>query len=140
MRNILAKTAALASLMLLGPVACGSSTPEQTQPAAEQQQSLKATGTGCSADSECSSGLCWTEADSYPTYNPYWIRADSCTEECSGPGDTYCRELAEEYNAPYPENARCIGARGVYDNNPYDHFVYLCDMVAVGLGKVHWVE
>ena len=75
-----------------------------------------------------------------PTYNPAWINADSCTEECGGPTDTYCKQLAAEFNAPYPNQARCIPARGVYDNNPYDHSVYVCDLLPAGLGKVHWVE
>ncbi|NMO17113.1 hypothetical protein HPC49_11285 [Pyxidicoccus fallax] len=137
MRNLLAVS--LVSFSLL-TVACGSATPEQTPAPAEQKQGLNAVGTGCNADSECASGLCWVEADSYPYYNPYWIRADSCTEECGGLQDTYCQQLAAEYNAPYPEQARCIPARGVYDNNPDDHSVFICDLIPAGLGKVHWVE
>ncbi len=139
MRNLLA-TVSFVSFSLL-TVACGSATPEQAPAPAEQKQGLNATGAGCDADSECASGLCWKEADSYGYYNPYWIRADSCTEECGGLDDNAsCQQLAAEYNAPYPEQARCIPARGVYDNNPDDHIVYVCDLIPAGLGVVHWVE
>jgi hypothetical protein len=141
MRNFLAVSVSLFSLTLLGPVACGGTTPEQTQEIAEQKQGLNATGTGCSADSECASGLCWTESDSYPLYNPYWIRADSCTEECGGETDhASCQALAAGLNAPYPNSARCIPARGVYDDYPYDNIFYVCDLIPAGLGQVHWVE
>lgn len=142
MRNLLAVTASLFSLTFLGcNAAPAEPTPEPTPEAAEQTQSLTATGKGCSADTQCASGLCWVEADSYPLYNPAWIRADSCTEECGGPTDhESCRILAADLNAPSPNSARCIAARGVYDNYPYDDIFYVCDLVAAGLGKVHWVE
>ncbi|MCP3137634.1 hypothetical protein [Pyxidicoccus xibeiensis] len=143
MRNILAVSVSLLSLTL-GSVACGVSAPEQSPQAPEvqeQSQGLNATGTGCSADSQCSSGLCWREADSYPLYNPYWIRADSCTEECGDPSNhAYCQQLAADLNAPYPNSARCIPARGVYDNYPYDDIFYVCDLIPAGLGKVHWAN
>ncbi|WP_257456540.1 hypothetical protein [Archangium lipolyticum] len=141
MRNILAASVSLLSLSLLGSVACGGTVSEQAQVLSEQKQGLNAVGTGCSSDAQCSTGLCWTVEDSYPLYNPAWISADSCTEECGGPGDNaYCQQLAAEFNAPNPGAARCITARGVYDNNPYDHMVYVCDLIPAGLGKVHWVE
>ncbi|MBZ4407446.1 hypothetical protein VZQ01_14820 [Myxococcus faecalis] len=143
MRNFLAVTASILSLSLFG---CSNAAPEQapaepTPETTEQTQGLTATGGGCQYDSECASGLCWLEADSYPLYNPYWIRADSCTEECSGPTDHQsCRDLAASLNAPSPSTARCIPARGVYDDYPYDDIFYVCDMVAAGLGNVAWVE
>ncbi|MCY1035351.1 hypothetical protein OV207_28150 [Corallococcus sp. BB11-1] len=137
MRNLIAVSLSLFSLTMVG---CGTPAPEPTPAPAQQEQGLNAVGQGCSSDSACTTGLCWTESDSYPEYNPYWIRADQCTEECGGPGDTYCQQLAAEFNAPYPTQARCIPARGVYDNNPYDHSVYVCDLIPAGLGKIHWVE
>ncbi|WNG20214.1 hypothetical protein [Cystobacter fuscus] len=141
MRNILVASVSLFSFALLGPVACGGTVAEQPQVLSEQKQGLNAVGTGCSSDAQCSTGLCWTEADSYPLYNSQWIRADSCTEECGGPGDNaYCQQLAAEFNAPHPESARCIAARGVYDNYPYDDVFYVCDLIPAGLGKVHWVD
>ncbi len=138
MRNLLAVSV---SLLSLGLVACGSTAPEQTPKLGARTQGLNATATGCNADSDCASGLCWHEMDSYPTYNPYWISADQCTEECAGPTDhASCQQLAQELNAPYPGSARCIEARGVYDNNPYDHSVYVCDFIPAGLGNINWVE
>lgn len=141
MRNILVVSVSLFSLSLLGPMACGGTVAEPAQVLSEQNQALNAVGTGCSSDAQCSTGLCWTVADSYPLYNPAWISADSCTEECGGPGDNaYCQQLAAEFNAPRPESARCIAARGVYDNYPYDDIFYVCDLLPAGLGEVHWVE
>ena len=141
MRNFLAVSVSVLSLSLLGPVACGGTASEQAPELKEQTQSLNATGTGCNADSDCASGLCWFERDSYPTYNPSWISADQCTEECGGPTDhASCQLLAADLNAPYPEKARCIAARGVYDDNPYDHSVYVCDFIPAGLGNINWVE
>ncbi|MCP3165107.1 hypothetical protein [Myxococcus qinghaiensis] len=142
MRNLLAVTASLFSLTFLGcNAAPAEPTPEPTPETSEQTQSLTATGQSCQFDTECASGLCWVEADSYPLYNPQWIHADSCTEECGGPTDhESCRLLALDLNAPYPNNARCIPARGVYDNYPYDDIFYVCDMLRVGLGRVHWSE
>ncbi|MET0405238.1 MAG: hypothetical protein ABW123_22680 [Cystobacter sp.] len=141
MRNLLATSVSLFSLCVLGTVGCGGGVSAQAPALAEQTQSLSAVGSGCSSDAQCSSGLCWDVADSYPVYNPAWISADSCTEECAGPGDNAsCKQLAAQYNAPYPQNARCIAARGVYDNYPYDDTFYVCDLLPAGLGKVHWVE
>ncbi|WP_338864734.1 hypothetical protein [Myxococcus stipitatus] len=140
MKNFLAVMVSVVSLSLFG---CSNAAPEKAQEpeTAEQTQGLQATGAGCELDSECASGLCWLEADSYPLYNPYWIRADSCTEECGGPTDhESCRRLAASLNAPSPSTARCIPARGVYDDYPYDDIFYVCDMVAAGLGHVAWVE
>lgn len=143
MRNFLAVAASIISLSLLG---CSNAAPEQapvepTPETTEQTQGLKATGKGCSADSQCASGLCWVEADSYPLYNPAWIHADTCTEECGGLTDHQnCRILAADLNAPNPNGARCIEARGVYDDYPYDDIFYVCDLVAAGLGTVHWSE
>ncbi|WP_223763290.1 hypothetical protein NR800_21950 [Corallococcus interemptor] len=140
MRKRFAVPVTLFSLALL---ACGGSPAGEPQPSTptQQEQGLNAVGEGCSADTDCATGLCWTEADSYPLYNPYWIRADQCTEECGGPSDNaYCQQLAADYNAPNPSQARCIPARGVYDNYPYDDIVYVCDLIPAGLGKVHWAE
>ncbi|WP_223637886.1 hypothetical protein [Corallococcus sp. EGB] len=130
------------SLFSFAMLACGGAVaPEQQPPApTQQEQGLNAVGQGCSADTQCATGLCWTEADSYPLYNPRWISADQCTEECGGPADTYCQQLAAEFNAPNPSQARCIPARGVYDDYPYDDIFYVCDLIPAGLGKVHWVQ
>jgi len=142
MRNILAVCAAVVSLSLVG---CGGKAPETTtEPTpetAEQSQGLKANGTGCSADTECASGLCWDVTNSYGVYDPSTISADSCTEECAGPTDhASCRAMAADLGAPYPNSARCIPADSVYDNDPYQHHVYICDLLPAGLGAVHWVE
>ncbi|RKG60067.1 hypothetical protein D7V80_36545 [Corallococcus sp. CA054B] len=140
MRKLFAVPVTLFSFAML---ACGTSpAPEQQTPApTQQEQGLNAVGQGCSADTQCATGLCWTEADSYPLYNSQWIRADQCTEECGGPSDNaYCQQLAAEFNAPYPNQARCIPARGVYDNYPYDDIFYVCDLIPAGLGKVHWAD
>lgn len=139
MRNLLVVSVSLLSLSL---VACsGGTAPEQSPEATEQQQGLNQTGDGCSDDSECPSGPCWHEADSYPIYNPYWIRASQCTEECGAEdNDAYCQQLAADLGAPYAAQARCIPARGVYDDYPYDDIFYVCDLIPAGLGNVAWVE
>lgn len=142
MRNLIAVPVTLLSLATLGLAACaGGSAPEQTPAPAQQEQQLNSVGQGCDSDASCTSGLCWTVWDSYPQYNPYWINADQCTEECGGPDDhATCQQLAADYNAPYPSSARCIPSRGVYDNYPYDDTIYVCDLIPAGLGAVHWVE
>ncbi|RKH15335.1 hypothetical protein D7V97_00590 [Corallococcus sp. CA053C] len=129
------------SLMVLCSVfslACGTDVAEPTL--AAQEQSLLSIGKSCSSDSQCSSGLCWNTADSYPTYNPSWESGNACTVECTSgtAGDTYCKQLAAQYGAPYPSSARCLHARGVYDNGD-DSIVYICDLVRAGLGS-YWSE
>lgn len=106
----------------------------------EQKQALSAIGSGCSHDSQCASGLCWDTADSYPIYNPSWESGNVCTVECEpgAAGDTYCRQLAAQYNAPYPSGARCLFARAVYDTG-YDGEYYVCDLIRAGLGS-YWSE
>ncbi|WP_342375249.1 hypothetical protein NVS55_28640 [Myxococcus stipitatus] len=141
MRNFVAVAVSVVSLSLFG---CNNTSPEPVQEPApetsEQTQGMYVTGSGCEVDADCDSGLCWHEADSYPLYNPYWIRASSCTEECGGPDDhESCRLLGLSLNAPYPNTAKCIPARGVYDDGD-DSIVYVCDMLSMGLGSVAWVE
>ena len=138
MRNLLAVSVSLLSLSLLGPVACGGTLPEQAPRLTQQKQGLNATGSGCNEHSDCASGLCWHEVDSYPTYNPYWISADQCTEECGGSTDhAPCQQLAADLGAPQPQGARCIAARGIYGD---DSDVYVCDFIPAGLGNINWVE
>jgi hypothetical protein len=127
----------LASLFTL---ACGGGADATTPEVSEQKQELSAIGSGCSSDSQCSSGLCWDTADSYPVYNPSWESGNVCTVECvpGTAGDTYCRQLAAQYRAPYPSGARCLYARAVYDNGQ-DGEYYVCDLVRAGLGS-YWSE
>jgi hypothetical protein len=122
------------------PVACGGVVVEEGAVVGQQAQALQAIGQGCSADTQCSSGLCWHTADSYPVYNPSWEEGSVCTEECEpgAEGDAYCQQLARQYNAPRPAQARCLFARGVYDNG-YDGAYYVCDLIRAGLGW-YWSE
>ncbi len=123
-------------------VACGGTVmPEQSE-LSSQNQGLSANGAGCSADSECGSGLCWHTADSYPLYNPSWEEGSVCTVECQpgSTGDTNCRQLAAKLGASPTQAsaARCIFARAVYDNGQ-DGEYYVCDLIASGFGW-YWSE
>jgi hypothetical protein len=131
--------ASLLSLIALFPLACG--TPDTDLAAVDStHQALSAIGSGCSSDTQCSTGLCWDTNDSYPTYNPSWEHGTLCTVECTpgAAGDTYCRNLAAQYNAPQPNSARCLFARAVYDNGEDGSF-YICDLIQAGLGS-YWSE
>jgi hypothetical protein len=137
MRNVV--RASLLSLIALLPLGCG--TPGSDLSAVgSTSQPLTAIGGGCNTDSDCATGLCWDTLDSYPTYNPSWEHGTLCTVECEpgSAGDTYCRNLAAQYNAPRPNSARCLFARAVYDDQG-DGSYYVCDLIAAGLGS-YWSE
>ncbi|WP_164011123.1 hypothetical protein [Pyxidicoccus trucidator] len=132
--------ASLLVLASLFTLACGGAEVVTEPTLSEQEQALKAIGASCSSDSQCSSGLCWNTADSYPTYNPSWESGNACTVECTAgtAGDTYCKQLAAQYGAPRPNSARCLHSRGVYDDGD-DAIIYICDLVRAGLGS-YWSE
>lgn len=123
--------------------ACGPGTPD-SQPAPEQQQvatqALTAIGSkaGCSTNASCSSNVCFHTEDAYPRYTP-WESGSVCTKLCTpgASGDTYCRNLAAQYNAPRPNSATCLEH---WDpESPYQQYRYACDLIAAGLGA-YWSE
>jgi hypothetical protein len=125
--------------------ACGQGTPE-SQPApdsqqiATQTQALTAIGSkaGCSMNADCASNVCFHTQDAYPKYGP-WESGSVCTTLCTpgAAGNTYCQQLAAQYNAPNPTRATCLEH---WDpESPYQEYRYACDLIAAGLGS-YWSE
>jgi hypothetical protein len=132
----------LSSLLIavgLVSVACGGTLSEPVDALGTQKQALAAIGQGCDTDDECASNFCFRVEDFMPPYTP-WEGGGVCTEECSPgtSGDTWCQQLAAQYSAPSPGDARCL--TGWDPSSPYQSERSLCDLIPAGLTGSYWSE